>query len=220
MMCPKTGSTSMRKFLKENYNAYEWEYQLPKHPRLPKDYNINIHEAGDKEIRFPNNTLLVNEHISHLPKQFQDYFIFSVVRNPFHLSVSRWEFFYKHKALIPIGEKSKSFSQYIKGVKHLTIWEMLHQRENYIPPEGYVKYKLDAYLKIENLEKEFSTKLPFARNNNKIPKLNQKGNNLLGYYTPELVEEVRTKLADDFENFNYSLECPKELLYKGFKIYL
>ena len=54
MTCPKTGSTSIREFLKKEYKVNEWYYQ-----------GIDSH--------------LANEHVTHLPEQFKDYFVLAMV---------------------------------------------------------------------------------------------------------------------------------------------
>lgn len=179
MTCPKTGSTTIRKWLQVHCDGKVWTFD------------------GLEFVGFYG-------HVCHLPEKFKDYFVFTVVRNPYRLIVSRYNFFKpKHFSKL-------TFDEYVQRSSTNTLYKKLHQNNDYIPPKGYVPYKINRFLKLEHLKKDLLS-LPFVDNVNGIEHANRTGNPNQVYFTKELVEIVKKGMADDFCHFKYSTKCPIEL---------
>ena len=144
---------------------------------------------------------LNDEHICHLPSDLKNYFVFAIVRNPFEHQVSRYTQFF-HKENFERWSLRDKYDQF----------RMLHQDNQYVPPEGCVRYNLDCYIQLENIDNQFS-RLPFVKEKVKVPWLNngRRKRSRMGYYTQETINKLVIQRSKDFEEFNYSTECPGHL---------
>ena len=120
----KTGSTSVSNVLRKYFSAFAWKDWSPS-ARIP---------------------ICAPQHICHMPKELSDYYVFATARNPYTHEMSR----YTHKAPYvrnePVSMKGfkKRLSRWVK-----TIHSKLNMGDDYIPPEGCVKFKVDKIIKME-----------------------------------------------------------------------
>ena len=142
-------------------------------------------------------------HGMGLREEWSDYFVFATVRNPYTHEVSKWDYLY--------GRRTGSFEQHIKN--HC---EALCVTLGQDPPPGCVRFKIDAYVRMEHMQEDFE-KLPFARKETKIEHLNKYSllkplnrspTRPYQPYTEEMVEIIKIKREIDFDTFGYSTEPP------------
>ena len=187
-MAPKkTGSTSMRTLLSEHYGATFF-----------RDYPFKDFKDGpispDWRSEGPDW-----KHVCHLPEQFSDYFIFATIRNPYTLEISRYHHDLRHQY---IQEGFPRFVRRLVGAeKPPTLKRKLHQVADYVPPPGCVRFRLNAVVKLESMDEDFS-RLPFYRPGLKLGHLHQ---SLAKppVYTSGLAAIVREAYCEDFEYFGY-----------------
>lgn len=143
-------------------------------------------------------------HFCQLPRQFQDYYIFATVRNPYSLAMSRFKFGHKREG---VTDKitQKNFERFVTRKRRRTQVEKLTPS----PPKGYTDYKICSFLKTESLEKDFND-LPFVKSPINMPHQN-KAQNYDIYYTPALAKEIYDRFQIDFDTFGYSPIVPKNL---------
>lgn len=187
-MAPKkTGSTSMRTLLAEEYGAIRW--------RDYPDRNFTDESVSpDWRSEGPDW-----KHVCHLPERFSDYFIFATIRNPYTLEISRYHHDLRHKYI------EKGFSNFIHrlvGVeKPPTLKRKLHQVPEYSPPRGCVRFDLHAVVRLEQFDADFR-KLPFYKPGSKLPHLHQSLAKA-PVYTTALARIVRKAYREDFDTFGY-----------------
>ena len=186
---PKTAGTSVNHVLSSNgYN--EWI----------REDRFNYH---DPYFVLQKNNLTLN---------WDNCFIFSIVRNPFTRTFSSFKFFNK------INELSISFSQYLhlcslgknSGVKAK---EEFWRTSMIFYPQSLFLYSMKGKLKKDNIYR-FENLNPLKRKistylNKKIdfPFLNMGNkNDYYKDYTPPNIEKVKEIYSIDFENFNYSTQ--------------
>jgi hypothetical protein len=175
----KTGTTSMQAALhKAGTKPSMWRFMTP----IPDTW---------EEV--------VSKHICHLPEEIKDYYVFATVRNPFKRQISR----YLH------GQKNRKPSQkefekfHFSTTNHRSCYHLLHQQKGYVPPKGFVNYKINKFLKLETLEKDFNS-LPFIDKKIEFPHKNKNPISLNLKFTPEMVDHLTTTWQEDFEFFGYS----------------
>jgi hypothetical protein len=183
----KTGSITIGTLLEKEYNAFVWK-------------------KWDKTALQPK---CAPQHICHLPKQFSEYLIITSVRNPFTHELSRYTHGNPNHKKHPIT--MDGFRQWLKRKWMETYFSKLNMSENYNPPKGCVKYKVNHIIRLESIEKDFNS-LPFVSEPIKVPHYNKTQNpqDKL-FYTEEMADLVREKRRVDFELFGYSEELPIEM---------
>lgn len=183
---PKTGSTSIRRILRQKYGA----------------------------------TILRDGHDNIIPDKFKNFFTFTCVRNPYHRAVSCYYHIHrKTNEIIPLKECWHKFHM-ISMCEYLS---NLYQLDHFAYPQddaskywiGSANIRLDAFIKLESLEEDFS-KLPFVNQRIKFPKENtvQKqvllGSSKFVEIPQKLIEEVPVRYKEDFIRFNYDQVVPSD----------
>lgn len=209
---PKTGGTSVRNILTHN-NKFScdvishWdtitEEQFKAFPRVSRELKCHHGVRKAKEY-FDDNNL-----------DWDSYFKFSFMRNPYDLHVSNYH--YLHQV---VGKKDRnteeqeetyknatSFADYVKDLER----SRAGFQEIYIRDEDEVK--VDFIGKLETIEEDFKrivdTILPkqiITEEEYKLPFLNKtKHKHFSEYYTPELTDLVNKACEMDFKVGGYKM---------------
>lgn len=166
--------------------------------------HLLTHYEGIKWETTKNPNGGIDHHDMGLKKEWSDYFVFATVRNPYTHELSMWDYMKMRRVSWEDHMKHNCESLYVT----------LKQHEEYEPPPGCVKFKLNDYVRMEHMQEDFE-KLPFA-NNTKIGHLNKYSltkqfnkSPTKSYppYTEEMVEIMKVKRKMDFDTFGYSTEC-------------
>jgi len=175
----KTGTTSMQAALsKAGAKPFMWKFTTP----IPDTW---------EEI--------VAKHICHLPEEVKDYYVFATVRDPFKRQISRY--LHGQRNRNPSQEEFEKF--HFSTTNRRSCYHLLHLQKEYVPPKGFVNYKINKFLKLETLEKDFNS-LPFIDKKIKFPHKNKNQISLDLNFTPEMVDHLTTTWQEDFEFFGYS----------------
>jgi len=205
---PKTGGTSIEKvfwplsFMKSEKNLfggfindYENKYQTGGLQHL-KWYQI-FQEIGDRK--------------------FNDYYKFSIVRNPYDKAVSQYEYLKKRNDLLHyINAKSDlTFLEYcekINSFSHVQ-WEPQH---NFVFDKATDEFKANRIIKLEDINTDFQElrKDVVSRNKlygifvpNKLPHLNKsRRKNFKKYYCSKTYDLITTKYSKDLKLLDYQFD--------------
>lgn len=191
-MAPKkTGSTTVRTLLGENYNMQIWK-DYPDNKAL-RDRSV----SPDWRSEGPDW-----KHVCHLPERFKDAFIFATVRSPYHLEISRYLHDIRHEYIDCSFDK---FVRRLVGVSRPpTLFWKLHQNEDYIPPAGCVRFDLDVVLRLEHLNEDLK-KLPFYKMEIVVGHHHKSYAKKPGY-RPDTARIIKEAYREDFEAFGYDPE--------------
>jgi hypothetical protein len=137
----------------------------------PKTGTRSIYDVLEKNF----NGKLFKEHHAEIPQQFNNYFSFCTVRNPYDRACSMWWSTSK-RGLDKRGFVKKAQSHgwdntmnsFMKVVKELTVNRdrILRTQAMFINPN-----RIDAKLRFDHLEEDFN-KLPFVKDYIELPSLN------------------------------------------------
>lgn len=172
----KTASSSIRRMAREEYHAFVYCFHNKSDEVIPESPSPTCHAHGCK-------------HLFFLPKQFEDYFTFLLVRNPYDRFYSAYNFWTKfddpeqlfdYKWTVPI-------TQQISNPNKLN--------------EPCVPIRIDAIVRTEQLEKNFNN-LPFVKTPVSIPTFNVSEKRDIKF-TPELIEKIKSRYLLDFSMFGY-----------------
>lgn len=186
---PKTGGSSVLKFLRKRISWDDYDYQLAKHAT-------------------------VFELKKRLGKWFENSFKFSIVRNPWERVASAYYFKLTHP---PIVEPC-SFEQFVLTPETLickrsngTTVPLVEQPV--LKSHSYFLYNndqlcVDRILRFETLEDDWNAlcrERDWTGGYEALPRTNQQDRSRYkGMYTSELEEVVATRYRDDIERLNYS----------------
>lgn len=209
---PKTGGTSIRHILTHNNKfscdvAAHWhgitEEQFEAFPRVSRELKTHCGVKRAKEY-FDENNL-----------DWDSYFKFSFMRNPYDLNVSNYHYLHqviaKKEKPTESEEKthknSSSFADYVNDLER----SKRGRQANFICDEGEVK--VDFIGKLETMELDWKrivdTILPkelITEKEYKIPYLNKtKHKHFSEYYTPELKGLVNEACEKDFKVGGYEM---------------
>lgn len=200
----KTGSTSVRTLMQENYGAEIWrDYPDPKFGQFG-----DMKVSPDWRSEGPDW-----KHVCHMPKRFANYFKFATVRNPFSLEKSRYKHDMRHQYLAP----NTTFAQFVKRLRRAevlpTLFRKLHQEPGYKPIAGCVPFKLDAIVRIEHAQDDLE-KLPFFKKGMKVGHLHKDTRIPEPEYKIAPFRIVKKYYQEDFEAFGYTIfkYVPLEIL--------
>ena len=187
---PKTGSTSIRRILGE-----------PDKPHMDiREYKKKFfHERIDAK----NPLSRIVQHIS-AKKEWQNYFKFGFVRNPWDRTVS----LYLRKEGIQMANKM-DFAEFVRWIQYSSdtcIHPSQHKNQIdwFLDENG--KIAVDFIGKFENIRKDWHTVAEHLGIDAKLPHANKnlnKTKHYTEYYTPELVDIIAKKFKTDIDYFNY-----------------
>lgn len=198
---PKCAGTSLRAVLRKAFDSGESNINFePFYMDLTSegiDYVMPVHGGVSKFIKFIND----RHGLGFFKKE--EWYIFSVVRNPYDRLVSHYHHTQVHN---PNFVKGKTFKQFVKSIismgKNNQSWsfhDLFHHKNDLL---------IDDYVRLENFEgdiKKITTKLGIE--NYKIHhikhKTNRVNNDYRSYYDEETIDFVLEELKWDIEYFNY-----------------
>lgn len=166
---------------------------------------VSITKSGSRSvIRLLRDNYGCN-NIGHpkivIPKQYEDYYSFLVVRNPYERMVSWWWAIckdkgdrYRHKAQLRKAGLTESLFDFLTFWSTGSFGQATHLTSN---------KKIDKIIKLENIQEEFNT-LPFVKTPLAIPRINThtrpSWEELLDVESGKLINRV---YEDDFKCFGY-----------------
>lgn len=208
---PKCAGTSIEKILgmaaQEDLFAYDHIYQLknvyvPKEKFSSEEYTLCIAKTP-QHLTYRELKKIVP------PTHFDEFFKFTVVRNPYSRLVSE----YNYVRSVDCHSDITDFSALIKYLR-LDPFKRIHRFDSHLETQTSFLInengKIDPSVKIyrfENLAECFNDILKIGPIKNETH--SRKGLNINSYkeyYTPELVDIVKNFYKNDFLNFNYSME--------------
>ena len=138
---------------------------------------------------------------------FNNFFIFTIIRNPFDRLISAW------KAFVGKGKVNDNFEQFIKnkgvikGKGHWLYEDNNVSNDHWLPLHYYVEFnKNESFInyvgKYENLNKDWDT-ISKKINMSSLPLSTSPSKSYRKYYTDELVNIVSKYYKRDLELFNY-----------------
>ena len=94
--------------------------------------------------------------------------------------------------------------------KSFSLYQHLNQHSDYEPADNHIKFKLNAFVKLENIEEDFS-KLPFVNEKIIFPIKNASSRGNIKF-TQEQADFLLQHRIEDFEMFGYDKKIPESLL--------
>jgi hypothetical protein len=171
--------------------------------------------ANDAELDIPEKHATIRRFSKLHPKEFQSYFKFSFVRNPFDWLVSRYfwskDLIFKCYSKVTGPQIDYSFEEFIDRVANDRPWcepaawslTAVRPQLDRLTIDG--KLAVDFVGKYEQLQTDFDKICEQCQ----IPKVilphyfKTKREHYSSYYTGELIEKVVAKYACDFDTFGY-----------------
>jgi hypothetical protein len=129
-------------------------------------------------------------HDCFLPKEWEHYFTFASVRNPFHRALSGWVYFELQKNPSP---RKKPIEQWVVTPWFKPMVECLSE------------VRVDAVVHVESLKEDLMS-LPFVQRDIELPCLNCSDYEPATQFvfSPQLADIIRCKYRKDFEMFGYN----------------
>ena len=134
-------------------------------------------------------------HDIGLPKQYEDYFVFASVRNPYDRAISAYNWI-NRSMVTPVQVSETLIDPPLMRTLFDTIFDNPIQ-ENCVP------VRLDAYLKLETLEEDFQ-KLPFVNQLQRFPHENA-APKIIDTLDDTSIDYVQKHYQKDFEYFGYDI---------------
>lgn len=180
---------------------------------------IHIPKTGGTSVsnvlsKLPNTEILHSHDSLRVLDDVSDYFIFTIVRNPY----TRLQSAYQHGIRKKVY--SADFSTFLENANDSDIWLM--PQEYFVNAGKNRERKISFIGRYENFKKDLSyilTKLGIE--NKKIPHLNRnpiydlhpnlKQENYYKFFYKEdwMVDWVRERYKNDFKIFNYGMDLPR-----------
>lgn len=187
MHIPKTAGSSVTYFLRNYANE---NVELAKSRLGPgKGVSVNDSETGQNVKHIPLHKLLKKN------PEYQDYFKFTVVRNPYDRVMS---YYFWHKG------NRKCKKEFDKDDFKRFVRQLGDFQSNYIYDPETGELLVDKIVKFESLVTGLSSIPRLSRFNfSNLPKLNVSRNEFQRFYDNELKDLVWTKFKKDFELLGY-----------------
>ena len=200
---PKNGGSYISDILSKYYGFKNYYLQRPDHKIfcLGKDDSVDKHENKvHGTLMYYKTSNYLNNIMKMDIKKWNNYFIFTVIRDPYERIVSGWN--YVNKYNIP-------FDNYLNinyNASSYNYWHVfMSQTRHLIDTNG--KIKMSYICKLENLEDDLKIVLNMIGINNIIHtpfKKNSKShNNYKTYYSDEILDKVNIIMNEDFKTFDY-----------------
>ena len=161
-------------------------------PNVSLDYSNNSHTTGNTSFKDKHWSAL--RYKKEYPKEYESYFKFAFVRNPWDRLVSNY------KWLVFIGKVHTSFEDWIKnptwGFNAYSYTKMLHDNNGNM---------IDFVGKFENLQEDFNTVCnKIGLTQRELPHKNKTNHkHYTEYYSDETSQLVAERYAQDIERFGY-----------------
>lgn len=191
---PKTGGTSIEKYLRNNYKEYLYSIG-PYNNLIPNDYCKN-HSLQHQEYKYLYKYKdILNININ------SELLIFTIVRNPYDRIISELFWNYKKTNINKNSTKDDVYNILLKYFMEGDKWDN-HEKTQYsfLENENGEIVKNIIILKTENLEEEFK-KIGFY--DYKSPKNINK--NYMKYLNNNSIKLINEKYKKDFIFFNYKM---------------
>lgn len=137
--------------------------------------------------------LMGGRHDCFLPIEYESYFAFASVRNPYERARSGWTYFETQKNPNP----TKTLEQWIAMPWFGTMFDCLFSRQK----EGCLPVRLDAIIHVETLDRDFNN-LPFVKTPFCLPHKNR--SKTIVEVSDEARGIIREKYKLDFLTFGYN----------------
>ena len=201
---PKNGGSYIASLLSKNYGFKNYYLKRPDH----KQFCLGLDKSVDKHENKIHGTLIYYKTSSVLNKimnmneqKWNNYYIFSFIRNPYDRIVSGWN--YVNKYNIPFDK----FINIKYNANSYDYWHVfMSQSRHIIDNNG--KFRIDYLGKFENMESDLKiilNKIGFKNILHKPFKKNsKKHDNYETYYNNNtIIEKVNNLLKEDLQNFDY-----------------
>lgn len=178
---------------------------------IERVYNYMIDYIGKTpKLNLYNMHITPAELRTHMKKDnFQNYFKFAFVRNPFDWHVSQY-MYHKQKtnAFFHDVFKNMGFHEYVDwAIKEENIVKANASQKVFLSDENG-NILVDFVGKFENLESDFNYITKKLGIGAELPKVNpsKRVDDYKTYYNEELIEKISTAFKDDIEYFDYAFD--------------
>jgi len=199
---PKNGGSYISEILSKNYGFKNYYLHRPDH----KFFCLGIDNSVDKHENKIHGTLIyyktspyINRIMNMNENKWNNYYIFTFIRNPYDRIVSGWNY----------CNKNISFKNYMKLENNVNSFDYWHtfmsQSRHIIGNNGKIninfigKFELlehDLKIVLNNIGFKYITHISFKKNS-------KKHNNYKSYYTNEILINVNEIIKEDLKNFDY-----------------
>lgn len=202
---PKNGGSYIASILSKNYGFHNYYLHRPDHQKFCYSIDRSVHKHENKlhgTLMYYKTSPYINKIMNMNEEKWNNYYIFSFIRNPYDRIVSGWNYVNKYKIpfenYINIGMKANSFDYW-----HVFMPQTRHLIDN------HGKIRCDFLGKFENIENDLKTILqymgfsiihiPFKKNSKKHDKY-------MNYYKNEnIIKKVNIIIHEDLKNFDYGM---------------
>jgi hypothetical protein len=202
---PKNGGSYIADILSKNYGFKNYYLHRPDHKLfcLGKDNSVDKHENKiHGTLIYYKTSSYINQIMGMNENKWNNYYIFSFIRNPYDRIVSGWNYCNKNNI---------SFNNYIHLENKVNSYDYWHifmsQSRHLIGNKG--KININYIGKFENLENDLKiilNNIGINYNNHiSFKKNSKKHNNYKTYYNNEILEQINIILKEDLENFDYKI---------------
>ena len=200
---PKNGGSYIAEILSKYYGFKNYYLQRPDHSSFcnEKDYSVDKHENKvHGTLVYYQTSSYINKIMNMNMDKWNNYFIFTFIRNPYDRIVSGWNY---------VNKRNITFKRYMDinlNDNSYNYWHVfMPQTRHIISYNG--KIRSDFIGKFENLEDDLKIVLNRLGIKNIIHKSfvknSKKHNNYITYYDNEVLEKVNIIIKEDLDNFDY-----------------
>ena len=182
---------------------------------IPKCAGVSVNKALYGNLAGAHSTLSDYSCIFS-PKEINEYFKFTVVRNPWDRLVSAFHFLKKGGmnetdkmwAQTNIGEYKDFRSFVLNWLKEDNIWKYYHFRPQYhYFLESHQKVCIDFFAFLENLDNDFDFIASKINSNHKLHRINKSSHkDYKDYYDSDTRKIVASVYADDINLLGYTFD--------------
>jgi hypothetical protein len=187
---------------------------------------IHIPKTGGQSIHYLLNTHHLDNFVGYvddielthlsaykiqekLPDQFESYFKFSIVRNPFERILSEFLWSRARRYRRYMLSYHLSFGQYVKQLSELNFDNFIHADICHVLPQHTFVYK-NQKLMVDHLGRfeKYSETIEYVKKylgiEFNMPRYNKTNHKYFGlHYTPQIESLVREMYKEDFKLFEY-----------------
>jgi hypothetical protein len=200
---PKNGGSYISEILTKYYGFKTYYLQRPDHKFfcMGKDKSVDKHENKiHGTLMYYKTSKYINRIMNMNDNKWNNYYIFTFIRDPYDRIVSGWNYCNKYK--IPF-EKYLNINMSTNSYDYWHVF--MSQSRHIINNKG--KININYIAKFENMEYDLKIILnnigilniihtPFKKNS-------KKHDDYKSYYINDSLEKVNIIMKEDFENFHY-----------------